>query len=171
MNAVLTCEEYPQILDVNKMREENLEHLCNKWEKNSTNNNNNKFTLSYKYKKIICNCDNSEYTNLDDFSDYECYNCGSHKSITEYEDGTDLYLQNSGSIDIVCTKPKSIYSIKLIELETHPNIYKWINLNNNYIFALHIEDNMLSDSNIIEKIQNNENVDTCYITFTETIET
>ena len=57
-NSVLTCEEYPQILSVEEMKSNKLENMCNKWEKNVSEDGT--FTLSFRYNKPICDCDNSQ---------------------------------------------------------------------------------------------------------------
>ena len=46
INAVLTCEEYPQILSVDEMKLNAKDNMCNKWEKND--NEDGTFTLSFK---------------------------------------------------------------------------------------------------------------------------
>jgi hypothetical protein len=161
-NYVLTCEEYPQILSVKEMKLNKLENMCNKWEKNISEDGT--FTLSFRYNKPVCDCDNSQYIHIIDYDDYECYNCGISK--TSLKEGDNLYLQNSCSIDIVCVKPINNFC-QLCEVNGYPNIYKWVNNNNKRIFALHIKNNMLSDedvSNEINIIQQN-----CHITFTECI--
>lgn len=161
-NYVLTCEEYPQILSVEEMKLKKLENMCNKWEKNISEDGT--FTLSFRYNKPVCDCDNSQYIHIIDYDDYECYNCGIRK--TSLKEGDNLYLQNSGSIDIVCVKPINNFC-QLCEVNGYPNIYKWVNNNNKRIFALHIKNNMLSDedvSNEINIIQQN-----CHIIFTECI--
>ena len=164
LNVVLTCEEYPQLLSVNYVKDNKLEYLCNKWQKNDTNDN--KFTLSYKYEKITCNCDNSQYTQLKDYNIYECYNCGREKS-QKFLENTDLYLQNSGSIDVVCVKPQQSFC-ELCNVDNYQNVYKWTDTyDENLIFALHIENGMLSDRNVKDKIDNNK--DLYQIIFTETI--
>ena len=163
IGKVLTCEEYPQVLSIDIMKAKKLEYMCNKWQKNILDNGN--FTLSYKYKKETCNCDNSSYTCLDDYDNYECYNCGRYKS-KEYEEDTNLYLQNSGSIDIVWTKPYPSFC-ELCEVNEFPNIYKWINDTDKAIFALHIKNDMLSDDNIINEISNMKKL--CHIKFNEYI--
>lgn len=138
INAVLTCEEYPQILSVDEMKLKLKENMCNRWEKND--NEDGTFTLSFKYKKEECSCDNSQYI------DNECYKCGRHK-IQPFKERANLYLQNSGSIDIVCVKPINKYCT-MCDVEGYPNIYKWVQPDDTLIFALHIEDNMLSDANV-----------------------
>lgn len=163
-NTVLTCEEFPQILSVEVMKLNNLENMCNKWEKNNVENGT--FTLSFKYKKNICCCDNSQYINLVDYDNYECYNCGTPKT-PFFEEGENLYLQNSGSIDIVCVKPICKFC-QICEVDGYPNIYKWINSRNDkYIFALHIKNNMLSDEDVSKEIDIIQK--SCCITFTECI--
>jgi len=136
LNAVLTCEEYPQVLSVETMKNENLEYMCNKWEKTNYSSNST-FTLSFNYESHKCNCDNSAYTCMDDYDMFVCYNCGIAKSTT-YANGTKLYLQNSGSIDIVCAKPNS-NNIALSELVHHPQVYAWHPVCcDNHLYALHI---------------------------------
>lgn len=36
----------------------------------------------------------------------------------------------------------------MCDVEGYPNIYKWVQPDDTLIFALHIEDNMLSDANV-----------------------
>ncbi len=162
-NSVLTCEEYPQILSVEEMKLNNLENMCNKWEKNIAKDGT--FTLSFKYTKNVCGCDNLCYIHLEDFGNYECYNCGTPKKQI-LKEGDNLYLQNSGNFDIVCVKPINIFC-QLCEVDGYPNIYKWVDDDNKRIFALHIKNNMLSDINISEEI--NILQTSCHITFTEFI--
>lgn len=161
-NYVLTCEEYPQILSVEEMKLNKLENMCNKWEKNISEDGT--FTLSFRYNKPVCDCDNSQYIHIIDYDDYECYNCGISK--TSLKEGDNLYLQNSGSIDIVCVKPINNFC-QLCEVNSYPNIYKWVNNNNKRIFALHIKNNMLSDEDVLNEI--NIIQQNCHITFTECI--
>jgi hypothetical protein len=138
INAVVTCEEYPQIVSVETMKSPGFENKCNKWEKNE--NKDGTFTLSYKSEKHACNCDNSVYIHLPDFDQYECYFCGIHKS--QYD---TFYLQNSGHQDIVCAKPINRFC-DLIVCEGRPNIYKWAQGAQNLEFILHVsEDHRLSD--------------------------
>lgn len=161
-DSVLTCEEYPRVLSVIVMKSNNLENMCNKWEINTAEDGT--FTLSFIFAKY-CNCDNSINTCCIDYDEYECYNCGTSK--TSIKHGDKVYLQNSGSMDIVCVKPEPEFC-QLCEVDGYPNIYKWVNdEKNKCIFALHIENDMLSDGNIsdqIDKIQSS-----CHITFTENI--
>jgi hypothetical protein len=172
LNSVLTCEEYPQIISIETIKANKLEYMCDKWIKNDYDNGN--FTLSYKYMKKSCDCDNSNNEHLDDYDLYDlykCYNCGVLKTNTLnfIEDGVDLYLQNSGSRDIVCVKDKERYC-QLCTIENYPNIYKWFNEDldyNKYIFALHVKDGYLSDSNIAGNIDSN--IESCYITFVDSI--
>lgn len=167
LNAVLTCEEYPQILSVDEMKLNSQEYMCNKWEKND--NDDGTFTLSFKYNDFTCDCNNSQYVDLADYKDYGCYNCGKSKMprLTESE---TLYLQNSGNIDIVMVSPIQYYftsetNFTICEVEGYPNIYKWTQGDDNQIFALHVKNNMLSDANIVSDI--NSIKEYCYIEFTE----
>ena len=162
-NSVLTCEEYPQILSVEEMKLKQLENMCNKWETNVAEDGT--FTLSFKYKKNVCYCDNSDYIHIIDYNNYECYNCGTPK-ISMFKEGDNLYLQNSGSIDIVCVKPTNAFC-QLCEVDGYPNIYKWVNDDDKCIFALHIKNGMLSDENIYNEIDIIQ--ESCHITFTECI--
>ena len=172
-NSVLTCEEYPQILSVEEMKLNKLENMCNKWEKNVSEYGT--FTLSFRYNKPVCHCDkssqHSNYINLIDYVEYECYNCGIPKT-SFFKEGENLYLQNSGSIDIVCVKPiYKLCEVKdypiLCEVNGYPNVYKWVNDDDNLMFALHIKNGMLSDENISDKI--NIIQENCHITFTECV--
>lgn len=159
-NTVLTCDEYPQIMSVEIMKLNNLEYMCDKWEKNDTDDGT--FTLSYKhYLKKECNCN---YTyNRDDYDTDVCFGC-TNRTSTIFKVGEDLYLQNSGSMDIVCVNPNSRYC-QMCEVDNYPHIYKWINRSYlELIFALHIKDDMLSDEDISEKI--NVMKESCCIIFT-----
>ena len=162
-NFVLTFEEYPQILSVEEMKFNKLENMCNKWEKNVSEDGT--FTLSFRYNKNVCDCDNSQYIHIIDYDDYECYNCGIRKT-SFFKEGDNLYLQNSGSSDIVCVKPINKFC-KLCEVNGYQNVYKWINDDDKLMFALHIENSMLSDKNISNKI--NVIQENCHITFTECV--
>lgn len=162
-NSVLTCEEYPQILSVEEMKLHKLENTCNKWEKNVSEDGT--FTLSFRYNKPVCDCDNSQYINIIDYNDYECYNCGTPKT-SYFKEGENLYLQNSGCIDIVCVKPINEFC-QLCEVNSYPNVYKWISDDDKLMFALHIKNGMLSDKNISNEI--NIIQENCHITFTECV--
>ena len=162
-NSVLTCEEYPQILSVEEMKSNKLENMCNKWEKNVSEDGT--FTLSFRYNKPICDCDNSQYIHIIDYDDYVCYNCGTHKSSLFKEDD-NLYLQNSGSLDIVCVKPINKFC-QLCEVNGYPNVYKWISNKDTCIFALHIKNGILSDENVSDEI--NIMHENYHITFTECV--
>lgn len=117
-NSVLTCEEYPQILLVEEMKLNKLENMCNKWEKNIAKDGT--FTLSFRYTKNICDCENLCYIDLDDYDNYECYNCGTPKT-SMVKEGDNLYLQNSGNVNIVCVKPINTFC-QLCEVDGYPNI-------------------------------------------------
>lgn len=160
-DSVLTCEEYPQILSVEKMKLHKLENMCNKWEKNVSEDGT--FTLSFRYNNSACDCDNSQYIHTINYDDYECYNCGTSKT-SHFKQGENLYLQNSGNIDIVCVKPINKWC-KLCEVNGYPNVYKWISDNDKLMFVLHVKNGMLSDENISNKI--NIIQENCHITFTE----
>lgn len=147
-NSVLTCEEYPQILSVEEMKLNNLENICNKWDIDVWVDGT--FTLSFKYTKHICECDNSCYTHLDDYGDYECYTCGIPKPEL-YKEGDNLYLQNSGNMDIVCVNPSPNFSL-LCPIPGCHNAYQWENRKNTCIYALHIRNGMLSDADVSNDI-------------------
>lgn len=162
--SVLTCEEYPQILSVEEMKSKKLENMCNKWEKNVSEDGT--FTLSFIYNNPICDCDNSQYIHNIDYDDYVCYNCGTHKS-SLFKENDNLYLQNSGSIDIVWVKPTNAFC-QLCEVNDYPNVYKWIsNKDDKCIFALHIKNGMLSDENVSDEIHIMQ--ENYHITFTECV--
>lgn len=163
MNSVVTCEEYPQILSVDEMKSNNLQNLCNKWEKNVSKDGT--FTLSFKYKKPICDCNNSQHVNMFDYDNYECYNCGTCKTLL-FKEGDNLYLQNSGNIDVLCVKPTNKFC-KLCEVDGHPNVYKWISNDSKLMFVLHIKNGILSDENILNEI--NIIQENCYTIFTECV--
>jgi len=175
LKAVITCEEYPEVLSIEKMKECKMENLCNKWEKTEVNDG--QFLLSYKYKKNTCDCDNSTYTTYSDYDDYDCYRCGRLK-VAPFEDGTVLYLQNSGSIDIVCTKPHSRWN-EICQVEGHPNVYQWIPRDDDKYgpsaFVLHARNiaestsRYLSDNDMIKELSANENIDNCHIIFAESL--
>ena len=158
-NSVLTCEYYPKLLPVDEMKKYKLEYMCNKWIKNDTIDGN--FTLSYNYKKWDCDCDNTEYIQLEDYHDYQCYNCGIHLLNNSKP---ELYLQNGG-IDVLIVGSNN-NSCKLCEVDNYPNIYKWADCNTE-IYALHINNGNISDCNITNQIDSIK--DLCYITFTEFI--
>lgn len=164
IDKVLTCEQYPQVISVEEMKSDNYwKDKCDKWEKN--NNEDGTFTLSFKHKKISCSCDNSNYINYEDFEDYECYECGRPKN-TDLEYGENLYLQNSGNMDIVCVGPTTnLKYCKLCVVDGYPNIYKWSNDDGDKaIYALHVnDDDELSDKNIVEEI--NDIKENCHIIF------
>jgi hypothetical protein len=147
-------------MSVDMMKSNHLEYMCNKWEKSFITEKT--FTLFFDYKKEVCDCDNSLYTDLEDYDKYECYECGTLKN--ERKD-CKLYLQNSGNQDIVWVAP----SQRFCELgEVYPNVYKWVDNNNdNTIYALHVENNKLSDKNIANTIDTMK--DLCHITFTNSV--
>ncbi len=189
-NAVISCDEYPEVFSVDLVKNLGLENRFNKWEKKD--NEDGTFTLSYKFEKKTCNCDNSPYEHITDYHLYECYNCC--RLITPpFEEGTDLYLQNSGHMDILCANSQQKFC-QLIEVIGYPNIYKWTESSSpENIFALHLtkhyfepkemfkeyfsdEDilqlrmaDQLSDSNIKDKISDEEMQKSCHIIFTEYI--
>jgi hypothetical protein len=98
---------------------------------------------------------------LEDYNEYECYNCGRHK-IQQFKEGDNLYLQNSGSIDIVCVKQTKKYC-DICEVKGYPNIYKWVQPDNTFTFALHITNNQLSDAHV------SESKEYCHIEIAEVI--
>lgn len=149
LNAVLTCEEYPQLVYVENIIKSNC--VCDKWEK--TDYPDGTFTLSYKYTKCQCSNNNYKFYDLPDFHEYDCYSCGITKKEASYE-GTSMYLSNSGSQDIVWAHPKMRCN-KLKEVQGYKNVYEWYPKQyNNTTFALHIEDGRLSDANISNNIDN-----------------
>lgn len=150
VDSVLTCEYIPQLLPVEYIKQNNLEYMCNRWVKN--NMNNGVFTLSYKNYSNHCeyNCDNSEYMNLHDFDSYKCYNCGIKKEFDEHHE--ILYLQNSGSLDIICVDKYNQFC-ELCEVTNYPNVFKWNINNDDVIHAIHItETGNLSDKNVFNNI-------------------
>lgn len=165
MHSVLTCEEYPQVLAVDQMKLEKLEYRCNKWEKKETGDG--AFTLSYKYEKELCKCKNTVYVHLEDYNNYYCYHCGLTKH-SSFEEGVELYLQNSGNMDVVCVKPIPNGS-QLNEVVDYPNTYKWATMGMgedvSCMFVLHIEHGLLSDANVALDAMH----DSCYIEFTECV--
>jgi len=179
IHSVLTCEEYPQIVSVEEMKSKQLEAMCNKWEKRECGDGN--FTLSFRYTKHTCTCDcdnnNSSYVDLPDYHTYECYHCGIPKT-SAFKEGDNLYLQNSGHMDIVCVKsnpnPNPLFC-QLSQVDGYPNVYQWANkdtINNTIkddarIYALHINNNRLSDENVVKEI--NVIKDSCHITFTNDV--
>lgn len=155
-NEVLTCEDYPQVFSVEYIKLNKLENMCNKWEKKD--NVDGTFTLSYI--KDMCSCDNSQYIDLKDYNDYECYNCCITKTEAKtFKNGESLYLQNSGNLDIVCVS-KNRTDCKICEVDGYPNVYKWDDPNGNYI--LHINNGVLSDENISNIVK-----ESCHIIFTD----
>lgn len=168
IQAVLICHEYPYVLTVEKMKLEKLEHMCNKWEQHVSEDGT--FTLSYKHDKLVfeCDCDHSQDIHVFGYDNSMCFNCNRPKK-THFKDGERLYLQNSGSIDIVCVKPTNHFC-QLCEVDGYPNVYKWTSDSFEYdklIFALHVKDGMLSDENISDNIDSIQ--EQCHILFTECI--
>lgn len=156
-NSVLTCDEWPQLISVDTMKSNHLEHMCNKWEKNDATDNT--FTLSFKHTK-------NAYEDEDDDSENDEY---SKKSIVSAMENVDFYLQNSGNMDIVCAKPTN-RGCQLCEVDGYPNIYKWIDVRDDdrCIFALHVTTNHeLSDANIKNEIDVIK--DSCHMTFVECV--
>jgi len=160
LQKVLTCEEFPQCISIHTMKENELEDMCNKWEK-IENVENGTFTLSYKYRKPFCDCINS------DLYKYECYNCSSYTQ-TLYEDGTDLYLQNSGNMGIVECGPNKCRS-ELCKVIGYDNMYKWNKyFDDGAIYALQVTFDGLTDVNIVNKIDTVK--DNCCMLFVEEIQ-
>jgi hypothetical protein len=164
-NSVLTCEEYPQIFSIEYVKEHNLEHMCNRWIKNDFSNGT--FTLSFINIKETCDCDKLKYRYAIDFENYDCYECGRYKN--KFENNINLFLQNSGHMDILCVKPYRLIRDYLKKVDGYENVYAWSNNEKNLIFALHNEDGILSDCNIYDKINKNENIENAFITFVENI--
>lgn len=174
IDSYLTCDEYPTFITTEIMKKYNLEYKCNKWIK--TDNDDGTFLLSYKYKKQMCDCDNTMFDeNLKSL--YECFLCKKIK--LNYKDGEMLYLQNSGCQDIVFVNNNVSLNARLIEIEGNPNMYAWANNNTKNIYALHVEitddetidSNMyLSDCNMKKYIEEQKNIDSCHIIFTNDIE-
>jgi len=131
------------------MKAQGLENMCNRWEQTFTDEENKNFILSYKFTKSL--------------SDYDD---------PEFEDDDILYLQNSGSMDIVWVQKYYSKWDQLTNVDGYPNIYMWIKSECDdrikCIFALHSEKGILSDSNISNKIDNIQ--EDCHIYFTECIE-
>jgi hypothetical protein len=151
LNYVITCEEIPQVISVEEMESKSLQNMCNKWEKHD--NPDGTFKLSFKYDPNT-NIEIDDI-NLDDSSD------SSHSS-EGFDEGDDLYLQNSGFQDLVWVYLTDTFC-DICEIEGYPNIYKWIYPND---YVLHIKDGELTDCSVsnIQDIQ-----DSCYIIFTEYI--
>ena len=55
----------------------------------------------------------------------------------------------------------------MCKVDNLKNTYQWFNEDNSGVFALHIENNMLSDMDISEEIQQNKNLDNSHIIFAE----
>ena len=156
LESVLTCETYPQLIPIDEMKLNLMEEMCNQWEK-TENELDGTFTLSFKHTQIGIEhgCDNTPYMHLNDYNVYECYNCGIKK--TEQEDkvgvGTPLYLQNSGTQDVVCVKPTLNPWCHLCEIPGVPDTYKWATPTDGHLlFALHVKNNMLSDEDVSDKL-------------------
>ena len=164
IDSYLTCDEYPTLMTEKIIKQYNLESKCNKWMK--TNDNDGRmFVLSYEYKKQICDCDNSMFSeHLNSL--YDCYLCKKLKS--NLHDGEMLYLQNSGTEDIVCVKQNVTLNCVLKEIDGHPNMYAWANHDENNIHTLHVQKSnttfYLSDSN--GKVDEMD----CHMIFTNDIE-
>ena len=150
-NLVLTCEFIPQLLSVEYIKQNGLENICNRWEKLDTMNG----TFRLSFVPVRCNCDNSQYVHYDDYNDYECYHCG----ITKWSER--LYLQNSGSLDILCADKYNDFC-ELCEVTNYPNTYKWHKDDNLYV--LHISDKRVLSDKYIENIDNS-----CHITFVDSL--
>ena len=146
LNYVITCELYPHVLSVEEMESNSLQDMCNKWEKHD--NPDGTFKISFKYTRNINN-DNNDVNNVNNVNNV-------------YDEGDDLYLQNSGFQDLVWVYLTDTFC-DICEVEGYPNIYKWIYPND---YVLHIKDGELTDCSVsnIQDIQ-----DSCYIIFTEYI--
>jgi len=166
LNSVLTCERYPQLFSVEYVKLNNLEDMCNKWEKNDEEDG--KFTLSFKYFIKECDCDKSEYKDDIDFNDYFCYNCGIHKKEL-LNVGEEYYLQNSGNFSIVCVDNTKPNWCSLCKVENYPNMYMWGNDDKLCILHIDEKDGYLSDENIVGKIDDIKNY--CEILFIDDIHT
>jgi len=84
-----------------------------------------------------------------------------------FEEDKKLYLQNSGTQDVVWVKPIKYDWCQLCEVNGYPNVYQWIDIDKKYIFALHINNGMLSDKDISKEI--NIIQEKCHIIFTECV--
>lgn len=162
IHAVVTCEEYPDLLSVEEMKANQLEHRCDKWEK--TDNADGTFTVSFKYERRTCNCDHEQRSSFKDDDLFECYNCGIKSQ--PWNEGCRLYLQNSGNLDIVCVKPSERFS-KMCEVAGYPDIYKWVHPNEALVFALHVKNNMLSDENVANALDTVQ--ESCHLVFTDQV--
>ncbi len=178
IKCVITCEEYPRVITVEEMKTKQLEHLCNKWEKINTTEN--LFTLSFKHEKYTCNCENiiksqpvvfDECLTIEEiFGDYKetlCHGCKLSKIARE---GENLYLQNSGHMDIVCVfAGRKVSQLdQLTEVSDYPNVYRWNSDEKTPMFSLHVnENNMLSDYDISKNIDKIK--DYCLISFVDNL--
>lgn len=64
------------------------------------------------------------------------------------KEGDNLYLQNSGNMDIVWVNLDHKFC-RICEVDGYPNVYKWVNAHDGKdVFALHIKNNTLSDENV-----------------------
>ena len=68
-------------------------------------------------------------------------------------------------IEIITENDNLIFSTDI--KDNLKNTYQWFNEDNSGVFALHIENNMLSDMDISEEIQQNKNLDNSHIIFAE----
>ena len=113
--------------------------------------------MSFKFEKEKClrGCNNNaDLKDLTDFNEYECYSCGIPKKYL-FEEGTNLYLQNSGSLDIVWADLKVSQWNKLCEVKNYPHVYQWFRFDENKqpcIFALHDKNGALSDECVFNKL-------------------
>lgn len=180
LNYVLTCHEFPELISVDEMKKRKMEEECNRWEKKCSKNGS--FTLSFSYIKY----DNSQYEHITKYNNFFSRNQYSvfKSELYKYQYNTNLYLQNSGDMDVLQCKPQMTYANYFYELPDYPNIiaYLLINvpsygilyhyINESYdktIFALHIKNNRISDSESSEIIKKKENNENFHIIFIENV--
>lgn len=121
-----------------------------------------------KLKKVVT-CD--EFPEAVSVNVMEHFTCDKWQLTKKNEDGTfqvyyelngtRMYLQNSGSIDILASKPCNMFC-HLKEVPGQQCVFQWVG-HENLIFALHVTaDGHLSDSDM----KGNLHLDCCHIVFT-----
>ena len=151
LDACITCDPYPSIISVEVMKKHNLQYLCNQWIK--TTNEDNSFHLSFNYSG--------------DLVQEGCI----------IKNGTNLYLQNSGCMDILIAG-ENCETFNLCEDNDYPNVYRYVNSihKKDNKFAIHCESHearecfKLSDMDVASKLrEDKEFINNCHIQFTEIV--
>lgn len=162
-NCVLTCDAYPRAIPIDEMKAKNLQHLCNKWEKRTEGKDNETFTLSFTYQKDLCTCEGELNRS---FFYIHCPTCGKYLDPL-FEEGAQVYLQNSGYQDHICVRKNQSTNCLLRQVPGYPNIYSWANVDE-FLFALHLTKNqLLSDDNV--DTGKGTDLASCYLLFVEEV--